>query len=143
MIPGRPNPLRWSCDTSGCFNKLKRFKIEVFAECFDNGVGMGDVDAIVEIEGNFLAMEFKAPGTDLPLGQERMFRRLTTGNTNWTVLALQADPEHTTISAYKKYHNGAVSPKWREVTLDRVLKFVRQWHRRARASGRRQARGAA
>ena len=33
--PGRGyNPMRWDCERDGCFNVLRRPKIEVFADCF-------------------------------------------------------------------------------------------------------------
>lgn len=133
MIPGKPNPMRWQCETQGCFNKLKRFKIEVFAECFDNGVGMSDVDAIVEINGNFLMMEFKGGPGDVPVGQHRMFRELTRDNSKWTVLVLAADAEQTTVAAYKRYHHGAFSKTWQATTLAHVQRWLRRWHRSARA----------
>jgi len=53
------NPMRWDCQKQGCFNKKKRPRIEMFAECLPGKIAVGDVDGLVEIKGNFLFLEFK------------------------------------------------------------------------------------
>jgi len=50
------NPLRWDCQKRGCFNLKRRPKIEIFAECFPGRINFGDVDGIVEINGNALLL---------------------------------------------------------------------------------------
>ena len=71
-MPNNPagfNPLRWDCDHQGCFNKLKRPKIEVFADCFPGRINFGDVDGIVEINGYLLILEWKPERIELSRGQ--------------------------------------------------------------------------
>lgn len=43
------NPLRWDCVSRGCFNRLCRPKIELFAACFPGRIAMSDIDATVEV----------------------------------------------------------------------------------------------
>jgi hypothetical protein len=63
------NPMRWKCEIDGCFNRLKRPKIEVFAECFPRGICFGDVDMVVEIGGHLLFGEWKSRPSAIPRGQ--------------------------------------------------------------------------
>jgi hypothetical protein len=71
------NPLRWDCLRRGCFNLKRRPKIEVFAECFPGRINFGDVDGIVEINGNALLLEWKSEAQELPTGQRILYERLT------------------------------------------------------------------
>ena len=71
------NPLRWDCVRRGCFNLKRRPKIEVFADCFPGRINFGDVDGIVEINGNALLLEWKSEAHELPTGQRILYERLT------------------------------------------------------------------
>lgn len=71
------NPLRWDCEKRGCFNKLRRPKIEIFAECFPRNINFGDVDGIVEINGNALLLEWKSELKEIPTGQRIMYEKIT------------------------------------------------------------------
>ena len=78
MIPANGyNPLRWDCLRRGCFNLKRRPKIEMFAECFPGRINFGDVDGIVEINGNALLLEWKSEAHELPTGQRILYERLT------------------------------------------------------------------
>jgi hypothetical protein len=78
MIPANGyNPLRWDCVGRGCFNLKRRPKIEVFADCFPGRINFGDVDGIVEINGNALLLEWKSEAHELPTGQRILYERLT------------------------------------------------------------------
>ena len=79
------NPLRWNCAERGCFNTLKRPKIEVFAEALPKRMAFSDVDAITEYRGHFLMMEWKSYRGDIPTGQRIMFERLTVPKRDTTV----------------------------------------------------------
>ena len=39
------NPMKWDCGTRGCFNAIRRPKIEVFAEVLPGRIAMSDIDA--------------------------------------------------------------------------------------------------
>ena len=41
------NPMRWDCTSRGCFNQLRRPKIERFAACFPGRIAMSDIDATI------------------------------------------------------------------------------------------------
>ena len=69
--------MRWDCKTQGCFNLLKRPKIERFDNCFDGQyIAMGDVDGIIERRGKFLMLEWKET-TEIPQGQKIMYKTLS------------------------------------------------------------------
>jgi metallo-beta-lactamase family protein len=55
------NPMRWDCAEQGCFNHKKRPKIELFADCLPGRIAFSDIDAIAEINGNLLLLEWKDP----------------------------------------------------------------------------------
>jgi hypothetical protein len=74
--------LTWNCDLKGCYHDKACPKLGLFDECFPGKIGMGDVDGIVEINGNFLILEWKAFTSEIPRGQELMFERLTALATN-------------------------------------------------------------
>src|SRR5512132_3856378 len=71
------NRLRWDCLRRGCFNLKRSPKIEVFAACFPGRIHFGDVDGIVEINGNALLLEWKSEAHELPTGQRMLYERLT------------------------------------------------------------------
>ena len=68
MKPLGFNPMRWDCDTDGCFNVKRRPKIEMFADCFPRRINFGDVDGLVEIGGRFCLLEWKGQGGALRRG---------------------------------------------------------------------------
>ena len=68
--------MQWDCKRQGCFNQKKRPKIELFADCLPGRIAFSDVDAMVEIGGNLLFLEWKSH-TDIPMGQRILFHRLT------------------------------------------------------------------
>ena len=70
------NPIKWKCKDSGCYLKLVRPRIEVFADCFPRRINFTDIDFMVEIKGVFLMLEFKRAGP-LPRGQKWMLENLT------------------------------------------------------------------
>jgi hypothetical protein len=113
------NPMRWDCEKQGCFNKKKRPKIETFADCLPGRIAFGDVDALVEIEGNFLFLEFKEHDR-IPKGQQILFRRLTR-LAPATVLVIEADVETMDVFGMNRVFNGEIFPQ-----VDTDLEGVRQ-----------------
>jgi len=65
------NPMRHDCERQGCFNTIRRPKIELFAECFPRKIAMADVDGVVEINQRFLFLEWKTPFAQLSSGGKR------------------------------------------------------------------------
>lgn len=72
------NPLRWNCEFQGCWNKIKRPRIEDFAADFPRNIGMTDIDGSVELNGHFIFLEWKDyPVDTIPQAQGLYFERLT------------------------------------------------------------------
>jgi hypothetical protein len=45
------NQMIWDCVYRGCFNRRRRSKIGMFADCFPGKISLGDVDGLVEMKG--------------------------------------------------------------------------------------------
>jgi hypothetical protein len=120
------NPLRWICNRDGCFNTKKRPKIEVFSECFGNGINFGDVDGIVERKGHFLLLEWKGSGA-ISVGQRRLHDALLRVH-GFAVVVVFGDPETMTVAKYVL--------RWRDKSrsgagLDSLKDAVARWYRYA------------
>ena len=102
------NPLRYDCSEKGCYNKTLRPKIETFAECFPRKIAMTDVDAMVEMGGKFLMIEWKAKGGVLGRGQEIMFERLTKDNDKFVVYVVEGCPQTMEVNQYMRFYNNMV-----------------------------------
>ncbi len=119
------NPIRWDCEKRGCFNKLKRPKIEIFHDCFPGKISFGDVDGIVEINGYGLILEWKPSPKELSAGQRIMWSRLTRGNL-LSLLVVAGDAETMDVT----HRAGFIDGRWRgweDFDLARVKSWIRQW----------------
>ncbi len=102
------NPLRWDCRTQGCFNLKKRPKIERLADCLPGRIAFTDVDAMTEICGNLLLLEWKGHQA-LGTGQRLLFERMTALSPA-TVLIVEGDAETMTVSSVRTVWRGRMSP---------------------------------
>lgn len=134
MNDGGYNPLRWDCEKRGCFNKKYRPKIEEFADCFPNNIGVSDIDGIVEIEGHFLIQEWKSFIGDIPTGQKIMFERMTR-NKNFTVVIIAGDAATMEIFAIKAFRDGKQSD-WHSCSLEELKGKMRHWVTRVKTEGK-------
>lgn len=119
------NPMRYDCETSGCFNKKRRPKIEVFADCFPGKISFGDVDAEVEINGYSLRLEWKSYAGDLPKGQTIMFSNKTHYGID-TVICVCGDAETMDITHYGMFFRGKWH-NWHPATLDELKAKIDGW----------------
>lgn len=132
-IPKGYNPLRWDCEKSGCFNRKRRPKIELFADCFPGRINFGDVDGLVEIAGCFALLEWKGASGAVSTGQRISFERHTKQHEGNIVFVVEGDAETMEVRRYCCFYRGRQS-KWRSGDL-RVLKnTVRKWAEHCKAS---------
>ena len=120
------NPLRWNCAERGCFNTLKRPKIEVFSEALPRRMAFSDVDAITEYRGHFLMMEWKSYRGDIPTGQRIMFERLTVPKRDTTVFVVAGNAETMEVTDCLVYAGGK-SSGWQDCSLDGLISRIREW----------------
>ena len=119
------NPLRWDCEKKGCFNKLCRPKIEVFADCFPRRINFGDVDGIVEINGIGLMLEWKTGKGSISVGQRIMYEKLTkTGII--TVLCVVGNAETMECRKYCLVYMGKKG-KFKNADLAIIKNVIRRW----------------
>jgi len=118
------NPLRWDCARQGCFNLHKRPKIELFADCLPGRLAFSDVDAIAEVNGNFLVLEWKEHRR-VPTGQRLLYERWTAAGPT-TVLLIVGDAREMTVDEVACVHGGTIGP-WRDTDLAGLRRDVRAW----------------
>lgn len=126
------NAMKWDCKTDGCFNRMKRPKIEVFAGCFPGNMNFGDVDAIIEIGGRGLVLEWKNRPGALQDGQRIMWSRLTRGCA-LTVLCAAGDAESMTVTHRALFWDGRWF-SWREADLAGLKASAWRWAKWAQAN---------
>ena len=119
------NPLRWDCDEQGCFNKLKRPKIELFSDCFPGRINFGDVDAIVEINGKGLMLEWKEGQQKLKFGQLLMYERLTKTQV-LTVYVVSGNAKTMVVDGLMIWFAGK-GGIWNSATLDIMKQRIKDW----------------
>lgn len=118
------NPMRWDCAKQGCFNRKKRPKIEIFADCLPGRIAFSDVDAIVEINGNLLLLEWK-DHQEINRGQRILFERMTR-LCPATVLVVEGDAEDMAVSSIRTIWNGAIRES-EPGNLEKLRQYIREW----------------
>lgn len=134
------NPMRWDCAKQGrCYNHVHRPKIEQFAEALPRRIGMSDIDAMTEVGGSFLFLEFKGRGVqEVPTGQRIAFERLTLISPKITVVVVSGDPQTMEIQAVKVIHAGRQGD-WQGCTLEGLKTRIKSWAVKAETSQKRAA----
>ena len=122
--------MRWDCspDRDGCYRRLGQPDLTVLDECFPGRIGMTDVDGLVEINGQFLFIEWKRRG-DVPVGQRIMFERLTK-HPEFTILVILGDPATMAVERYDVFQGGQ-RRGWRVCDLPELRRRVHTWAKRA------------
>ena len=123
------NPMTWDCEKSGCFNRVKRPKFEVFHDCFYGNLSMSDIDAAVEVNGNFLLIEWKSGGGKLKTAQKIFFERLTR-HSNIFVYIVEGDAETMRIDGYSVIYGGVCDENFVPCDLKKfraILKEFNDW----------------
>ncbi len=118
------NPLRWDCTVQGCFNRKKRPKIEIFADCLPRRIAFTDVDGIVEVCGNLLLLEWKEH-RQLPTGQRLLFERLTRFCPA-AVFVVTGDAERMQVESVRLVWRGVVGPA-EPMGLEGLRREIRAW----------------
>ncbi|MCC7409870.1 MAG: hypothetical protein IT442_17520 [Phycisphaeraceae bacterium] len=118
------NPMRWDCATRGCFNRVKRPKIELLADCLPGRIAFGDIDGIVEINGNLLLLEWKEH-SQIATGQRILFQRLTR-LCPATVLIVEGDAQDMSVTSLRTVWQGEIS-RTESANLDELRRHIRAW----------------
>lgn len=127
------NPLRWKCESQGCYNETLRPRIEEFAVCLPGKIAFSDVDGIVEVAGHFLMLEWKAQGGTVTTGQRIMFNRLTALSKKVTVIVVSGHPREMIIESVQVFKNGAPG-KPERCNLSQLQARIFAWAKRAEQS---------
>jgi hypothetical protein len=123
------NPMRWDCGKLGCFNLKCRPKIEVFHDIWPRSISMSDIDAIVELSGRFLMLEWKSTANDIPIGQQIMFIRITrVPDFRFTVFCVAGNAETMAVTHLKVFRAG-VEGHWESANMDTLRERMGWWSR--------------
>lgn len=115
----------WDCERQGCFNKVHRPRFEMLNDVLPGKIGFTDIDAIVEINGRGLMIEWKGIGVLIPKGQEIMFRRLTSRGA-LTVFVVEGHAYNMTVESLQAIDDGEIKPKV-PATLDTLRDWIIYW----------------
>jgi len=125
----RKRHLRYDCKKSGCFNDALRPKWEIFVDCFDDGISIGDVDGIIEKNGYELVFEWKSFSERLNKGQHRMYKNTTRLGIKMVIIIV-GDCKTMRIDKMKIYKRGKTYPSeegWFDGDLVKLKKIIRNW----------------
>jgi hypothetical protein len=121
------NPMRYDCESQGCFNKKRRPKIELFTEDLPEKIAFTDIDAVCEINGHQLWLEYKSFEGEINRGQHLLFSRQTNyQNKHHMVLVVVADAETMVTESVKTYYCGDVS-KFEKCSLIQLKAIIKKW----------------
>lgn len=120
------NPMRHDCQKSGCYNTKHRPKIELFADCFDGKIAMSDVDAAVEVAGNFLFLEWKSHDGDIPTGQRIFFERMTQDDIRFQAMVVHGDAETMDVHNVAFASMGEIS-SFSPCDMETLHSIIRGW----------------
>lgn len=127
MIRDGHNPMRYDCGSRGCFNVKRRPKIEEFARCLPGRIAFSDVDAITEVAGHFLLLEWKSYKGELPVGQRIMFERMTSRcNGRFSVLIVVGDAETMEVESVALIYDGR-NRGFEDSSLEDVRARITRW----------------
>jgi hypothetical protein len=125
MSPNGYNPMRYNCEKQGCFNQKMRPKIEMFSDCFPGAISFGDVDAVVEMNGYTLKLEWKSHSGSLPRGQQIMYGRTTRYGME-TVICVHGNAETMDVKAYGLFWSGSWRG-WVDGSLEDLTRQIKGW----------------
>lgn len=124
------NPLRHDCSQSGCFNKVRRPKIEQFCDCFGGDNNFGDIDGMVEKKGRICILEWKGPGGSLAAGQIIAYEHITLspdGKPNGNIVfVVDGNPQTMEVIRYSIFYGGKQF-EWVESDLSGVKARMKAW----------------
>ena len=126
---GGYNPMRWECENRGCWKQKCSPNIEYFAHALPRKIAMTDLDGTVEVNGNFLFLEWKSHSGDIPTGQRIYFERLTKLSPNITAVIVAGNPETMEVERIKTIHSGKVF-QWVECDLEGLFQRIEAWAKR-------------
>lgn len=112
------------CATDGCFNEKYRLKFNAFAGCFPRNINFTDVDALVEIGGRFLMIEWKSPGATVSYAQDRAFKAFTAREN--IVIVVYGDAEMMAVQSFGFYASSEYH-KAIPATLEDLRARLKSW----------------
>jgi hypothetical protein len=130
-LPDNFNPLRHDCEARGCWNKQYRPQIEFFYHALPRKLTMSDIDAVAEVNGHFLFLEWKSHKGPLPVGQRILIQRLTDASRKIIVVVIQHEPGNTEAVENIMVVRAGKFGDWEACSYGDLFERVKQWATRA------------
>jgi hypothetical protein len=118
-------PMQWVCAKNGCFNEKHRLNFAEFYDALPGRISFTDIDAITEVSGKALMMEWKSRFGDLPAGQRIMFERLTRGKV-FSVLCVVKNADTNAVTHIGKFFDGNWHG-WHVASNKDVFDCIKKW----------------
>lgn len=126
-LPSNYNPLRHDCEAKGCWNKQYRPKIEFFYHALPRKLTMSDIDAVAEVNGYFVFMDWKSHDGPLPTGQRILIQRLTQASKKIIAIIVKHEPGNTeAVEKIMIVRNGQFG-LWEPCSFGDLFERVKQW----------------
>ena len=110
----------------GCYLDKVEPRLWDFKHCFPDRISMGDIDGIVEINGNFLVVEWKSLGGSVTGGQDLLFKQLTRLSPNIVVYVLYGNSVTMDVHGMRIYTFGNVS-KYIDCDREHIDHLFTRW----------------
>lgn len=123
--------IRHNCSTAGCYLERAHPPVHLLANALPRDIRFSDIDAVVEINGEVLFLEWKEGiRAELPLGQRILAQRLTALSPRITYGAVFWEEHSTDVRAMtvaRGGHFGATE----EYDIERLNERIASWAARA------------
>lgn len=87
---------------------------------------MSDIDAAVEVNGNFLFLEWKSHSGDVPTGQRIFFENMTHDNMRLQALIIHGDAETMEVFNVAFVSMGKIDP-FEPCDMEKLQSIIRDW----------------
>lgn len=136
-------PLHMTCK-KGCIQLTEYPNLDLFKDCFSEGISMSDVDGTVEHNSHILWMEWKKSGVDLESfdrhfsAQIRQAKAFTRNSHKQTFVFVIGDPVcingEMSIRLIRFIRNGEWDGGWTPCNFTEFKWRLRHWYAAARAA---------
>lgn len=116
-------PMQYDREIDGCFNVRHRLDFSQWYDCLPGRISFSDIDAITEVAGNFLILEWKSNVGELPTGQRIMFERMTRSSPFTVICAAGEKSKPVSAQLFWK----GKSQEWQTTTAADLKARIKRW----------------
>jgi hypothetical protein len=121
--------IRHDCKINGCYKDVCIPDWGMFDGCFDaksEKIKIGDLDGVVEINGNVLFLEWKRMESELSYGQKRLLMTLTENSDKHMALIIYGSINGNDLMKYQTVRSGKFS-RLRDCDKEYLRNLLIRW----------------